>query len=92
MPADILRRFMSKEAFFLPDFPAPDEGNGFAVQPDTGNSPPTFPLIASRRHRFVKISPDPWHGLSASYGPSSQVGRIRGLPRGAETYAPLKNY
>jgi hypothetical protein len=32
---------MSKEAFFSPDFPAPDEGNGFAVQPDTENLPQT---------------------------------------------------
>ena len=28
---------MSKEAIFSPDFPASDEGNGFAVRPDTGN-------------------------------------------------------
>jgi hypothetical protein len=34
---------MSKEAIFSPDFPAPDEGNGFAVRPDTGNRPSTFP-------------------------------------------------
>jgi len=43
MFADIRRRFMSKEAFFFPDFPAPDEGNGFAVQPDTENRDPTSP-------------------------------------------------
>lgn len=34
---------MSKEAIFFPDFPAPDEGNGFAVRPDTENRVPTFP-------------------------------------------------
>jgi hypothetical protein len=43
MLADIRRRFMSKEAFFFPDFPAPDEDNGFAVRPDTKNRPPTSP-------------------------------------------------
>jgi hypothetical protein len=43
MLADIRRRFMSKEAIFAPDFPAPDEGNGFAVQPDTENRAPTSP-------------------------------------------------
>jgi len=43
MLADMRRRFMSKEAIFSPDFPAPDEGNGFAVQPDTGNLAPTSP-------------------------------------------------
>jgi hypothetical protein len=43
MSADIRRRFISKEAFFSPDFPAPDQGNGFAVQPDTGNPAPSFP-------------------------------------------------
>ena len=42
MLADIRRRFMSKEAIFSPDFPAPDEGNGFAVRPDTENNAPTF--------------------------------------------------
>ena len=31
---------MSKEAFFFPDFPAPDEDNGFAVRPDTKNPAP----------------------------------------------------
>jgi hypothetical protein len=35
MLADIRRRFMSKEAIFSPDFSAPDEGDGFAVKPDT---------------------------------------------------------
>jgi hypothetical protein len=43
MLAEILRQLMSKEAFFSPDFPAPDEGNGFAVQPDTENIAPTSP-------------------------------------------------
>ena len=43
MLADIRRRFMSKEAFFSPDFPAPDEGIGFAVRSDTGNRAPTSP-------------------------------------------------
>jgi len=43
MLADIRRRFMPKEAIFFPDFPAPDEGNGFAIQPDTGNLLPTSP-------------------------------------------------
>lgn len=87
---------MSKEAFFSPDFPAPDEGNGFAVRPNTENRAPTSPsfcfLKPPHRHRFVVISPDPWHGLSASFGLDLPEGRNRGFPRGAETYAPLKNY
>lgn len=45
MLAEIRRRFMSKEAFFFPDFPAPNEGNGFAVQPDTVNPAPTSPVL-----------------------------------------------
>jgi len=43
MLADIRRRFMSKEAFFSPNLPAADKGNGFAVRPDTENRPPTSP-------------------------------------------------
>ncbi len=37
MLANTRWRFMSKEAFISPGFPAPDEGKGFAVQPDTSN-------------------------------------------------------
>jgi hypothetical protein len=43
MLTDIRRRFMSKEAIFSPDFPVPDEGNGFAVRPDTVNRAPNSP-------------------------------------------------
>jgi hypothetical protein len=43
MLVDIRRRFMSKEVIFFPDFPAPDDGNGFAVRPDTGNLLQTSP-------------------------------------------------
>ncbi|WP_234703580.1 ATP-binding protein [Oleidesulfovibrio alaskensis] len=41
---------MSKEAFFSPDFPAPDEGQGFAVRPETANPAPTSRLIAYQRN------------------------------------------
>ncbi len=57
MPADIRRRFMSKEAFFFPDFLVPDEGNGFAVQPDTENRLSTSPSYCLPVGLFsVKIS------------------------------------
>lgn len=41
---------MPKEAFFSPDFPAPDEGQGFAVRPETVNPAPTSRLIAYQRN------------------------------------------
>ncbi len=45
MLADIRRRFMSKEAIFSPDFPAPGEGDGFAAD---FRMPVRFPT----RHRI----------------------------------------
>jgi len=84
MIADIRRRFMSKEAFFSPGFPAPDESNGFAVQPDTENLAPTSPSFTfpnqPHRHRFVVFLPDPWHGLSASFRRALPEGRNRVFP------------
>jgi len=86
---------MLKEAFFSPDFLAPDEGNRFTVQPDIENRLQTSPHFTFQnqpyRNRFIVISPD-GHGLSAIFRLGLSGGRNRVFPRGSETYAPFKLY
>ncbi|MBP8696578.1 MAG: hypothetical protein KBH73_08955 [Syntrophobacterales bacterium] len=89
MLADIRRRFMSKEAIFSPDCPAPDEDNGFAVRPDTdirANCPVLLPLrsdgtgakIADRNIEKMRIRQGGFEtiqqGLVRSVGEKGEVG------------------
>ena len=66
----------TRETIFSPDFPAPDEGDGFAVKPDTWRFSATT-LNPAFGRRFGSQN---GNRIDPGISPSADMGRSRGCP------------